>query len=58
MRPSRLLTLATIICLVLWVVLAFVVAWPSGWAHVPLVAAALLAVRAVVAADAKRAGDT
>jgi len=58
MRPSRLLTLATIICLVLWVVLAFVVAWPSGWAHVPLVAAALLAVRAVVAADAERAGDT
>jgi uncharacterized membrane protein len=58
MRPSRLLAIATIGCLALWVVLAFVIAWPSGWAHVPLVAAALLAVRTIVVADAERAGDT
>jgi len=58
MRLSRLLALATILCLALWIVLAFVIAWPSGWAHVPLVAAVLLAVRAIVAADAERAGDT
>jgi uncharacterized membrane protein len=57
MRPSTLLTLATVACLALWLVLAFVVAWPSGWAHVPLVAAVLLAVRAIVAADAERARD-
>jgi len=57
MRPSRLLALATVLCLALWIVLAFVIAWPSGWAHVPLVAAALLAVRGIVAADAERAGD-
>ena len=56
MRPSRLLTLATMLCLALWIVLAFVIAWPSGWAHVPLVGAALLAVRAIVAGDAERAG--
>ena len=57
MRLSRLLALASILCLALWIALAFVIAWPSGWAHVPLVAAVLLAVRAIVAADAERAGD-
>lgn len=51
MRPSLLLTLAAVVSLALWIALAFVIAWPSGWAHVPLVAAALLAVRAIVAGD-------
>jgi uncharacterized membrane protein len=51
------LTLVAVVCLALWIVLAFVVAWPSGWAHVPLVAAVLVAVRAIVAADAERAGE-
>jgi uncharacterized membrane protein len=58
MRLSRLLAFTAILCLALWILLAFVIPWPSGWAHVPLVAAALLAVRAIVAADAERAGDT
>ena len=55
MRPSHWLWLTAAVCLVLWIALAFVAAWPSGWAHVPLVAAVLLAVRAIVAADAERA---
>jgi uncharacterized membrane protein len=56
MRPSRLLTLVALACLVLWILLAFVWPIPSGWVHVPLVAAVLLIVRALVAADAERAG--
>lgn len=58
MRPSRLLTLVALACLVLWIVLAFVRPIPSGWVHVLLVVAVLLVVRAIVAADAERAGDT
>lgn len=58
MRLSRLLALATVLCLALWIVFAFVIAWPTGWVHVPLVAAALLAVRGIVAADAERAGGS
>lgn len=56
MRPSRLLTLVALVCLVLWIVLAFVRPIPSGWVHVPLVVAVLLIVRAIVAADTERAG--
>ena len=58
MRRSRLLTLVALACLVLWIVLAFVRPIPSGWVHVLLVVAVLLVVRAIVAADAERAGDT
>jgi uncharacterized membrane protein (DUF485 family) len=56
MPPSRLLTLLAVLCLAAWIVLAFVVAIPSGWVHVPLVGAVLLVVRAIVAADEERAG--
>lgn len=56
MRPSHWLWLGAAACIVLWIALAFVVAWPSGWAHVPLVAGVLLAVRAIVAGEAERAG--
>ncbi len=31
-----------------WVIVAFVVAWPSGWAHLPLVLAVILLARAIV----------
>ncbi|MDH3496285.1 MAG: hypothetical protein OER21_05955 [Gemmatimonadota bacterium] len=48
MRPSHWLTLAAVACLGLWVVLAFVLAVPSGWVHVPLAAGALVIVRAAV----------
>jgi len=55
MALSRTLTLIAVLCLAVWIVLAFVVAIPSGWVHVPLVAAVLLVVRAIVAADEERA---
>jgi hypothetical protein len=35
-------------CAALWIVLAFVAAIPSGWVHVPLVAAVILLARAIV----------
>ncbi|MDH3496284.1 MAG: hypothetical protein OER21_05950 [Gemmatimonadota bacterium] len=57
MRQSRWLALAAIVCLAVWIVLAFVLAVPSGWVHLPLAVAALVIVRAIVAADAERAGD-
>ena len=34
-----------------WMVLAFVIAWPSGWAHVPLAAGVLAIARGIVEAD-------
>ncbi|MFQ6045295.1 MAG: hypothetical protein ACE5PT_02915 [Gemmatimonadales bacterium] len=37
-----------IVCLALWVALAFVVAIPSGWVHVPLAAGVILIVVAIV----------
>lgn len=55
MPLSRTLTLVAVLCLAAWIVLAFVLAVPNGWVHVPLVAGVLLVVRAVVAADEERA---
>jgi uncharacterized membrane protein len=55
MSPSRLLTLSAVVCLAAWILLAFVLALPSGWVHVPLVAGVLLVVRAIVFADEERA---
>ena len=46
--------LAAIACLALWIVLAFVIAWPSGWAHVPLAVGVVLIVKAIVEADERR----
>jgi len=57
MRLSRWLTLTAILCFALWIVLAFVLALPTGWVHVPLVFGVLLVVRAIVAADAERFPD-
>jgi hypothetical protein len=37
-----------ILCLVLWVVLAFVMALPSGWVHLPLAIGCILIARAIV----------
>ena len=37
--------------LVLWAIVAFVVAWPSGWAHLPLAAGVVLVARGIVEAD-------
>jgi uncharacterized membrane protein len=57
MRLSHWLTLTAILCFVAWIVLAFVLAYPTGWVHVPLVFGVLLVVRAIVAADAERHPD-
>lgn len=54
MRLSRWLSIAAVLCFALWIVLAFVLAFPTGWVHVPLVIGVLLVVRAIVAADAER----
>jgi hypothetical protein len=40
--------------LVAWIVLAFVIAWPSGWAHVPLAVGVVLLVKAIVGPDQPR----
>ncbi len=39
---------AGILLLVLWVVLAFVLAIPSGWVHTPLALGCILLARAIV----------
>ncbi|MFQ5550284.1 MAG: hypothetical protein ACE5FJ_03490 [Gemmatimonadales bacterium] len=41
------LTVGTV-SLIAWIVLVFVVQWPSGWAHVPLGIAFVTAARLVV----------
>jgi len=56
MPRSRSLALLAVLCLAAWIVLAFVLALPTGWVHLALVAAVLLIVRAIVAADEERAG--
>ncbi|MBI4500018.1 MAG: hypothetical protein HY700_02535 [Gemmatimonadetes bacterium] len=47
MKPAFALVAAAV-CLVVWVVLAFVVAIPSGWVHVPLAIGACLVAVAIV----------
>jgi uncharacterized membrane protein len=56
MTNFRILALLAVVCLAAWIVLAFVLALPSGWVHVPLAAGVLLIVRAIVAADDERSG--
>ena len=34
--------ISAVLCLVLWVVLAFIAAIPSGWVHLPLAAGTVL----------------
>jgi len=55
---SRLLFLIAVLCLTVWIVLAFVRPIASGWVHVFMVAAVFVIVRAIVAADDERAGRT
>jgi TRAP-type C4-dicarboxylate transport system permease small subunit len=37
-----------ILCLILWLVLAFALAIPSGWVHLPLAIGCILIARAIV----------
>lgn len=40
--------IAAVLCLAIWIALAFVFAIPSGWVHIPLIVGVLLIVRAIV----------
>ena len=40
--------IAAVLCLLAWIVLAFVLALPSGWVHIPLMIGVLLIVKAIV----------
>ena len=52
--PVNLYFLLALICLVLWLVLAFGLALPSGWVHTPLAVAAVLFAVGIVKADETR----
>jgi hypothetical protein len=41
---------AAVLCLIVWIALAFVIAIPSGWVHVPLILGVLLTVKAIAEA--------
>lgn len=45
---SRMSLVAAAVCLALWVVLAFVAAIHSGWAHAPLAVATVLIAKAII----------
>ena len=45
--------LAAILCLAVWVTLAFVLAFPTGWVHIPLIFGVLLIVKAIVTGKPK-----
>jgi uncharacterized membrane protein (DUF485 family) len=42
-----------VVCLVLWVILAFVAAIPSGWVHLPLAGGAVLLAVGIVESGRK-----
>ncbi len=44
---------ASIVCLVAWIIIAFVIAWPSGWAQIPLVFAIVLLARGIVGSTSR-----
>ena len=45
-----------IVAFAAWIVLAFVVAWPSGWAHAPLAIGIVLLAKAIVDAAERQEG--
>ena len=47
MKPAFALAAAAV-CLALWIVLAFVMAIPSGWVHLPLAIGACLVAIAII----------
>ena len=47
----RIRVVGAIVSLLLWILLAFVAAIPSGWVHVPLIAAVLLTAMAIIGHD-------
>jgi hypothetical protein len=49
--------IGAVACLGLWILLAFVLALPSGWVHLPLAAGAVLLAKAIVEAGARASGE-
>ena len=45
--------IGAIVCLVLWIYLAFIAAIPSGWVHAPLIIAVTLIARGIVVGKSK-----
>jgi uncharacterized membrane protein (DUF485 family) len=45
--------IAAVVCLVLWIYLAFIAAIPAGWVHAPLIIAVVLIARGIVVGKAK-----
>ena len=43
--------IAAVLCLLVWITLAFVLALPTGWVHIPLIFGVLLIVKAIVDAN-------
>jgi uncharacterized membrane protein len=53
-RKSMSLTaIAATLCILIWIALAFVIAIPSGWVHIPLILGVLLIVKAIVESGEK-----
>lgn len=48
MRRARWSLLAAVVCLAAWVILAFVIALPTGWVHAPLAIGTVLIAAAIV----------
>ena len=44
---------AAVVCLILWIYLAFIAAIPSGWVHAPLIVAVILIARGIVVGKSK-----
>ena len=40
--------IAAVLCLMVWITLAFWLALPTGWVHIPLIIGVLLIVKAIV----------
>ena len=51
---NRYLVLA-VACIVVWVILAFGLAIPSGWVHVPLAAGGILLARGILGTGTRQA---
>ncbi len=47
-NQMNLAAIGAALSLVIWIVLTFILALPSGWVHAPLIVAVLLIVRAIV----------
>jgi len=49
-------TLIGVALIAAWIVIAFVIAWPSGWAHLPLAVGVIAIARAIVEGEDREGG--